>query len=84
MHKTKTMSKTHQENLESKLKVIKLIFYMVLFVWLILIATIVVRFFIDEPITSLFIGTIPLIAVLLILSQLRTKFKKEIERLEEE
>lgn len=78
------MNKTPLEDLRSKLKGITRLFYTVLLIWLVLIVVIVVRFFMNEPNTSLFIGTIPLIAVLLILSQLRTKFKKEIEHQENE
>jgi hypothetical protein len=78
------MNKTPLEDLKSKLKTITRVFYIILLIWLVLIVVIIVRFFTDEPYTSLFIGTIPLAALLLILSQLRTKFKKEIEHQQQE
>lgn len=78
------MNKAPLEDLKSKLKTITRVFYAILLIWLVLIVVIIVRFFTGEPYTSLFIGTIPLVALLLIFSQLRTKFKKEIEHQQQE
>jgi L-asparagine transporter-like permease len=67
------------KDLKSKLKALNLIFYTVLLAWLILIVVILVRLFTSQSTQTLFIVSIPLVGALLILSQIKTRIKKEIE-----
>lgn len=67
------------KNLKSKLKVLNVIFYLVLLAWLILIVVILVRLFTSQSTQTLFIVSIPLVGALLILSQIKTRIKNEIE-----
>lgn len=68
-----------QEDLRAKLKTLNIIFYIILVVWLIFIGFIIYKLIIGDETTSLFIGTIPIVGVLIILSQIKSKIKKEIE-----
>lgn len=68
-----------QEDLRAKLKTFNIIFYIILVVWLIFIGFIIYKLIIGDETTSLFIGTIPIVGVLIILSQIKSKIKKEIE-----
>ena len=67
------------KDLKSKLNVLNAIFYTVLLGWLILIIVILVRLFTSQSTQTLFIVSIPLVGALLILSQIKTRIKKEIE-----
>ena len=67
------------KNLKSKLKVLNVIFYLVLLAWLILIVVILVKLFTSQTTQTLFIVSIPMVGALLILSQIKTRIKKEIE-----
>lgn len=67
------------EDLKSKLKVLNVIFYLALLAWLILIVVILVRLFTSQSTQTLFIVSIPLVGGLLILSQIKTRIKNEIE-----
>jgi hypothetical protein len=67
------------EDLKSKLKILNVIFYLALFAWLILIVVILVRLFTSQSTQTLFIVSIPLVGALLILSQIKTRIKNEIE-----
>lgn len=67
------------KNLKSKLKVLNVIFYLVLLAWLILIVVILVRLFTSQSTQTLFIVSIPMVGALLILSQIKTRIKNEIE-----
>jgi len=67
------------EDLKSKLKVLNVIFYLALLAWLILIVVILVRLFTSQSTQTLFIVSIPLVGALLILSQIKTRIKNEIE-----
>lgn len=71
--------KPFQEDLRAKLKTFNIIFYIILVVWLIFIGFIIYKLIIGDETTSLFIGTIPIVGVLIILSQIKSKIKKEIE-----
>ena len=67
------------KDLKSKLNVLNAIFYLALLAWLILIVVILVRLFTSQSTQTLFIVSIPLVGALLILSQIKTRIKKEIE-----
>ncbi|PKG42362.1 hypothetical protein [Psychroflexus sp. MES1-P1E] len=67
------------EDLKSKLKILNIIFYLALLAWLILIVVILVRLFTSQSTQTLFIVSIPLVGALLILSQIKTRIKNEIE-----
>ena len=67
------------KDLKSKLKALNVIFYTVLLGWLILIIVILVRLFTSQSTQTLFIVSIPLVGALLILSQIKTRIKNEIE-----
>ena len=67
------------KDLKSKLKALNLIFYTVLLAWLILIVVILVRLFTSQSTQTLFIVSIPMVGALLILSQIKTRIKNEIE-----
>jgi L-asparagine transporter-like permease len=67
------------KDLKSKLKALNVIFYTVLLAWLILIVVILVRLFTSQSTQTLFIVSIPLVGALLILSQIKTRIKNEIE-----
>lgn len=67
------------KDLKSKLNVLNAIFYTVLLGWLILIIVILVRLFTSQSTQTLFIVSIPLVGALLILSQIKTRIKNEIE-----
>ena len=67
------------KDLKSKLNVLNAIFYTVLLGWLILIIVILVRLFTSQSTQTLFIVSIPSVGALLILSQIKTRIKKEIE-----
>lgn len=71
--------KPTKEDLKAKLKTINIIFYLVMLIWLVFIGVILYKFIRGEETTSLFIGTIPLVAVLILLGQLKSKIRKEIE-----
>lgn len=68
------------EDLKSKLKILNVIFYLALLAWLILIVVILVRLFTSQSTQTLFIVSIPLVGALLILSQIKTRIKNEIEK----
>ncbi|AFU69745.1 hypothetical protein P700755_003075 [Psychroflexus torquis ATCC 700755] len=68
------------EDLKSKLKILNAIFYLALLAWLILIVVILVRLFTSQSTQTLFIVSIPLVGALLILSQIKTRIKNEIEK----
>jgi hypothetical protein len=74
-----TPEKPSQNDLRSKLKTISMIFYMVMIVWLVFIGFIISKLLTGGETTSLFIGTIPIVAVLIILSQIKSKIRKEID-----
>jgi hypothetical protein len=67
------------KDLKSKLKVLNAIFYIALLAWLILIVVILVRLFTSQSTQTLFIVSIPLVGALLILSQIKTRIKNEIQ-----
>ncbi|EMY80947.1 hypothetical protein pgond44_10311 [Psychroflexus gondwanensis ACAM 44] len=67
------------KDLKSKLNVLNAIFYLALLAWLILIVVILVRLFTSQSTQTLFIVSIPLVGALLILSQIKTRIKNEIE-----
>ncbi|MBZ9628011.1 hypothetical protein LB450_07850 [Psychroflexus sp. CAK1W] len=70
--------KPSQEDLKSKLKILTIIFYIILLIWLVFIGFIVSKLISGGETTSLFIGTIPIVGILIILSQIKSKIKKEI------
>lgn len=70
--------KPSQNDLCAKLKTLNIIFYVVMLVWLVFIGVIISKLIAGEETTTLFIGTIPIVAVLIILSQIKSKIKKEI------
>ncbi|SDG69824.1 hypothetical protein [Psychroflexus sediminis] len=70
--------KPSQDDLKSKLKTISIIFYIFLITWLVFIGFIIFNLVSGKETTSLFIGTIPIVAILIILSQIKSKIKKEI------
>lgn len=70
--------KPSQDDLKAKLKTLTVIFYIVLVVWLVFIGFIISKLITGDETTSWFIGTIPIVAVLIILSQIKSKIKKEI------
>ncbi|WP_019038990.1 hypothetical protein [Psychroflexus tropicus] len=65
--------------LKGKLKTVNAIFYSVLVAWLILVGLILYKFIIGKDTTAPFLGTIPIIAILIILGQLKSKMRKEID-----
>lgn len=71
--------KPTQSDLKAKLKTINAVFYTVFIVWLIFIGVIIYKLILGDDTTSIFIGTIPVIAVLIIMSQIKSKIKKEID-----
>lgn len=70
--------KPSQEDLKSKLKIFNIIFYLILIVWLVFIGLIITKLITGDETSTLFISTIPIVAVLIILSQIKSKIKKEI------
>jgi hypothetical protein len=68
------------EDLKSKLKVLNIIFYLALLGWLILMVVILVRLITSLDTQTLFIVSIPLVGALLIVSQIKTRIKNEIEK----
>jgi|GEM_PF-1324246 hypothetical protein len=68
------------EDLKSKLKVLNIIFYLALLGWLILMVVILVRLITSLGTQTLFIVSIPLVGALLIVSQIKTRIKNEIEK----
>jgi len=68
------------EDLKSKLKVLNIIFYLALLGWLILMVVILVRLITSLGTQTLFIISIPLVGALLIVSQIKTRIKNEIEK----
>lgn len=70
--------KPSQEDLKSKLKIFNIIFYLILIVWLVFIGLIITKLITGDETSTLFISTIPIVAVLIILSHIKSKIKKEI------
>jgi hypothetical protein len=68
-----------KDELRGKLKTVNAIFYTVMVAWLILVGFILYNFIIGKDTTTPFLATIPVIAVLIILGQLKSKMRKEIE-----
>jgi len=68
-----------KNELKGKLKTLNAIFYTVMLVWLILIGYILYNFITGKDTTAPFLGTIPVVAVLIILGQLKSKIRKEID-----
>ncbi|MFO7744208.1 MAG: hypothetical protein R6V36_02360 [Psychroflexus sp.] len=71
--------KPSQEDLKAKLKILNVIFYTIFIIWIIFLGFIISRLITGDETTTLFIGTIPIVAILIILSQIKSKVKKEIE-----
>lgn len=71
--------KPSQDDLKSKLKTLNTLFYIVLMIWLVFIGFIVSKLINGEETTSLFIGTIPIVAILIVLSRIKSRIKKEID-----
>lgn len=71
--------KPSQEDLKAKLKILNAIFYTIFIIWIIFLGFIISRLITGDETTTLFIGTIPIVAILIILSQIKSKVKKEIE-----
>ncbi|NEV93811.1 hypothetical protein G3567_06575 [Psychroflexus sp. YR1-1] len=72
--------KPSQDDLKSKLKTLNAVFYVVLFIWLAFIGFIISELISGgEETTSLFIATIPIVAILIVLSRIKSKIKKEID-----
>lgn len=70
--------KPTQHDLKSKLKTLNVIFYIIFIIWLVCIGFIISKLITGNETTSLFIGTIPIVAILIVLSQIKSKIKKEI------
>lgn len=71
--------KPSQGDLKAKLKILNAIFYTIFIIWIIFLGFIISRLITGDETTTLFIGTIPIVAILIILSQIKSKVKKEIE-----
>lgn len=71
--------KPSQNDLRAKLKIMNAVFYTVFIIWLIFLGVIIYKLIVGDDTTSWFIGTIPIVAVLIVLSQIKSKIKKEID-----
>ncbi|GAA0763726.1 hypothetical protein [Psychroflexus lacisalsi] len=71
--------KPSQQDLKKKLNILSIIFYIIFFIWVVFLGLIIFKLINGEETSSLFIGTIPIIAVLIILSQIKSKIRKEIK-----
>jgi|GEM_PF-2534522 ABC-type phosphate/phosphonate transport system permease subunit len=71
--------KPSQQDLKKKLNILSIIFYIIFFIWVVFLGLIIFKLISGEETSSLFIGTIPIIAVLIILSQIKSKIRKEIK-----
>lgn len=71
--------KPTQHDLKKKLNILSIIFYIIFLIWVVFLGLIIFKLITKEETSSLFIGTIPIVAVLIILSQIKSKIRKEIK-----
>ncbi|MFN2261604.1 MAG: hypothetical protein ABR595_06025 [Psychroflexus sp.] len=77
-HKTQNL-----EALKSRAKTLKAILYFTFFIWLLYLAYVIFQMLNGEFDSLLVVGTFPIVAVIIIIGQLKSKTRKKIEAIEQ-